>query len=185
MRNLEINEEEVFVNTAFKIYRQMNCEFLRIQYKDETFQLLQSSMFTHGSTHQGFSLNLREAFQIQRQGDLERFFPFAKLDRKMLWHAAKPTELLHKLKLGLQAPISTAPSASYMFGKGIYFTDVVSKAAVNSFVMRMDKQCLLLLCDVAVGIEHRMVKPKVMEKAPKFHHSVVGVGKQAPANFTL
>ena len=72
-----------------------------------------------------------------------------------------------------------------MFGKGIYFSDVVSKAASNSFTHRIDNQCLLLLCDVAVGTETKLVKPKVMNKPPKFSHSVLGVGKYAPANYEI
>lgn len=102
MRNVEVNEEDIFVNTAYKIYSQLNCTLTRLQYKDENFNLLQQTMFTHGSTHNNFQLHLREAFQVSRQSEIDRFFPYAKLDRKMLWHSAKPSELLYKLKYGLQ-----------------------------------------------------------------------------------
>jgi poly [ADP-ribose] polymerase len=72
-----------------------------------------------------------------------------------------------------------------MFGKGIYFADVVSKAAMSCFTPRVDKQCLLLLCDVAVGNQTKLLKPKVLNKAPKFTHSVVGLGKFGPGNFEM
>ena len=185
LRSIEMGDEDIFTCSGAKIYRSLNCELNRIGYTDETYKLLQDSMFTHGSTHNGFSLNLREAFSVKKEGEMEKYYPFSKLQRKMLWHSGHPVESLTKLKNGVQAPIQSAPSTSYLFGKGIYFSDVVSKAAVNSFTNRVDSQCLLLLCDVAVGEEHKLLKPKLFQKAPKFHHSVVGIGKQAPANFKL
>ena len=103
----------------------------------------------------------------------------------MLWHIAKPAQILSLLKNGVQTPIAQSPSAGYMFGKGMYFVDVVSKAAINSFTNRIDKQCLLMLCDVAVGEEKMFVKPKVQNTPPIPCHSVLGVGKFAPANYEV
>ena len=101
----------------------------------------------------------------------------------MLWHGCRPTQVLDLLKNGLKTPINSAPSVGYMFGKGIYFTDTVSKAATLSFVKKIDKECILLLCDVAIGEEYRLVKPKVLNKPPKPYHSVLGVGRYAPPSF--
>lgn len=185
LRGIDVPEDEIFACSGAKIYRSLNCELNRVQYTDETFKVLQDSMFTHGNTHKGFTVSLREAFAVKKQGETEKFNPFTKLQRKMLWSSGKPVEMLTRLKNSVQAPIQSAPSTSYLFGKGIYFTDVVSKAAVNSFTNRVDNQCLLLLCDVATGEEHKLLKPKILQKAPKFNHSVVGVGKQAPASFKM
>jgi len=39
----------------------------------------------------------------------------------------------------------------YMFGKGIYFADMVSKSANYCFAQRNNPYGLLLLCEVALG----------------------------------
>ncbi len=44
-----------------------------------------------------------------------------------------------------------APATGYMFGKGIYFADVVSKSANYCNASRMNAAGCLLLCEVALG----------------------------------
>ena len=44
-----------------------------------------------------------------------------------------------------------APSTGYMFGKGIYFADMVSKSANYCATSSSNPTGLLLLCDVALG----------------------------------
>lgn len=184
LRSLDVNEDEIYNNTAVKVYKSLNCGIKRLNYKDDKFSMISNSLTTHGHTHGGFRLVLREAFDLQKDGEMEKFYPFVKLPmRKMLWHAGSAPQILSYLKNGIQTPIAGAPSVGYMFGKGMYFTDVVSKAASLSFTPRVDRTCVQLLCDVAVGEEHRLVKPKVLNRAPKPNHSVVGIGKYAPANY--
>jgi len=38
---------------------------------------------------------------------------------------------------------------------------------------------------VAVGTQTKLLKPKVLNKAPKFSHSVLGIGKYGPGNFEM
>ena len=39
----------------------------------------------------------------------------------------------------------------YMFGKGVYFADMVSKSANYCFTNRDNPMALMLLCEVALG----------------------------------
>ena len=39
----------------------------------------------------------------------------------------------------------------YMFGKGVYFADMVSKSANYCRTSKQDPQGLMLLCEVALG----------------------------------
>jgi len=48
------------------------------------------------------------------------------------------------------APVE-APVTGYMFGKGIYFADMVSKSANYCMASLNNNTGLLLLCDVALG----------------------------------
>lgn len=53
--------------------------------------------------------------------------------------------------LGLRIAPPEAPVTGYMFGKGIYFADMVSKSANYCSTTPDNPKGLMLLCDVALG----------------------------------
>ena len=55
------------------------------------------------------------------------------------------------LRQGLRIAPPEAPATGYMFGKGIYFADMVSKSANYCFASHSNPRGLLLLCEVALG----------------------------------
>ena len=60
----------------------------------------------------------------------DRFKPFKKLhNRMLLWHGSRTTNYAGILSQGLKIAPPEAPVTGYMFGKGIYFADMVSKSA--------------------------------------------------------
>ena len=52
---------------------------------------------------------------------------------------------------GLRIAPPEAPVTGYMFGKGIYFADMVTKSANYCCTSRSNNTGLLLLCEVALG----------------------------------
>jgi poly [ADP-ribose] polymerase 2/3/4 len=50
----------------------------------------------------------------------------------LLWQGIKPMSLASTLQDGVRMPAVESAMTGYMFGKGIYFTDCFSKAALNS-----------------------------------------------------
>lgn len=52
---------------------------------------------------------------------------------------------------GLRIAPPEAPVTGYMFGKGIYFADMVSKSANYCMTSKNNDTGLLLLCEVALG----------------------------------
>jgi len=52
---------------------------------------------------------------------------------------------------GLRIAPPEAPVTGYMFGKGIYFADMVSKSANYCFTSHVNSVGLMLLCEVALG----------------------------------
>ena len=60
----------------------------------------------------------------------------------------------------------------YMFGKGIYFSDVVSKAANYCHASLGSAEGLLLLCEVALGNIFEVNKAKTFKAPPIYYHSV-------------
>ena len=102
-------------------------------------------------------------------------------NRKLLWHGSRVTNFAGILSQGLRIAPPEAPSVrsqsgnkswvteviqsrsleaqrpcfflqtGYMFGKGVYFADMVSKSANYCGTTKEDDIGLLLLCDVALG----------------------------------
>lgn len=75
-----------------------------------------------------------------------------KLGNKMLlWHGSRLTNYVGILSKGLKIAPLEAPSTGYMFGKGIYFADMVSKSANYCLASKINNVGLVLLCEVALG----------------------------------
>ena len=70
-----------------------------------------------------------------------------------------------------------APVTGYMFGKGVYFADMVSKSANYCCTNRSNNTGLLLLCDVALGNMYERKAADYIEKLPAGKHSTKGLGK--------
>merc|ERR1712141_121192 len=136
---------------------------------------------THASTHNLYKLEIVQIFKVSRQGESKRFKPFKKLpNRTLLWHGSRTTNFAGILSQGLRIAPPEAPVTGYMFGKGVYFADMVSKSANYCQTTRTNNTGLLLLCDVALGAMYERHKADYIEKLPKGKHSCKGVGKTTP-----
>lgn len=62
-----------------------------------------------------------------------------------------------------------------MFGKGVYFADMVSKSANYCFTSSANPTGLLLLCDVALGDMYEKTGSEYIEKLPAGKHSTKGI----------
>ncbi|KAJ4896666.1 Poly [ADP-ribose] polymerase 2 [Raphanus sativus] len=70
----------------------------------------------------------------------------------LLWHGSRLTNWASILTKGLQIAPPEAPHCGYMFGKGVYFADMLSKSKCYSFYENsVCKDGILLLCEVALG----------------------------------
>lgn len=69
-----------------------------------------------------------------------------------------------------------------MFGKGIYFADIVSKSA-NYCKPKDQNEGLLLICEVALGqMQTKLVADFNAHNLPQGYHSTHGIGKFAPSS---
>ena len=74
---------------------------------------------------------------------------------KLLWLGIGIPNFVNIFKNGLSLPPEEAPIFSYMFGKGIYFSDIAIKSFYNSHPQ--NNIGLMLLCEVELGnIEERL-----------------------------
>lgn len=74
-----------------------------------------------------------------------------------------------------------------MFGKGIYFADVVSKAANYCLATKGDNIRLMLLCEVALGQMQDLyfTNPNIIGLPNDQFQSVRGCGRNFPLQFVL
>ena len=67
-----------------------------------------------------------------------------------------------------------------MFGKGVYFADVVSKSANYCFTNSQNASGLLVLSEVALGEMHECKKAEFITRLPKGKSSTKGLGRWIP-----
>lgn len=119
---------------------------------DEFQRIVEYVANTHAVTHNQYELEVMEAFDISRHGEHKRYKPFSKLhNRMLLWHGSRVTNFVGILSQGLRIAPPEAPATGYMFGKGVYFADMVSKSANYCRTSSREPIGLMLLCEVALG----------------------------------
>ncbi|KAF9977026.1 Poly [ADP-ribose] polymerase 2 [Actinomortierella ambigua] len=164
----EIEEAQKIMKENKKAEEEMTENPLDIQFRSlklnkmepmdrtsERFKLIeQFTKSSHGKTHNMYGLEVMEVFDLDRDGEHDRFTSsgFAKdANRRLLWHGSRMTNYVGILSQGLRIAPPSAPVTGYMFGKGVYFADCVSKSANYCFTNRRDNIGLMLLCEVALG----------------------------------
>ncbi|XP_017099086.2 poly [ADP-ribose] polymerase isoform X1 [Drosophila bipectinata] len=165
-----------------KHYSQLKTNLEPLDKNSEEFSILKDYVKnTHASTHASYVLEVVDVFKVARQGEARRYKPFKKLhNRKLLWHGSRLTNFAGILSHGLKIAPPEAPPTGYMFGKGIYFADMVSKSA--NYCCTSQKNCtgLMLLSEVALGDMMELTSAKYITKLPKNKHSCFGRGRTMP-----
>ncbi|KAG0061052.1 Poly [ADP-ribose] polymerase 2 [Linnemannia elongata] len=181
-------EEALTINPLDQQYASLKLNKLEPMDKDsERFKLIdQFVRNSHGKTHSYYNLVIDEVFDLDREGEQERFKDagFDKLhNRRLLWHGSRLTNYVGILSQGLRIAPPEAPVTGYMFDKGAYFADCVSKSANYCFTGPSNNTGLMLLCEVALGDMHELEQSDYnakinSEKAGK--HSTKGCGQSYP-----
>lgn len=163
-------------------YEQLRTEIVSLDKKSDEFKLLSTYVQnTHGPTHTNYTLDIEEIFKVVRKGEDRRYKPFKKLhNRQLLWHGSRLTNYVGILSNGLKIAPPEAPVTGYMFGKGIYFADMVTKSANYCATTHSNNTGLMLLCEVALGDTLELNKANYIKKLPNDKHSVKGLGKTYP-----
>lgn len=127
-----------------------------LPHDSEEFQLLEAYVKkTHGKTHY-MKLQVQEIFRVTRSIEEERWQSagwdtLPNSNRKLLWHGSRTTNFGGILSQGLRIAPPEAPVNGYMFDKGIYLADIVSKSANYCCANSSDNTGLLLLCEAQLG----------------------------------
>lgn len=134
-------------------YAQLRADIEVLEKTSEEYQIIEKYVRnTHAKTHSNYQLQIVDVHKVRRHGEELRYKPFKKLhNRKLLWHGSRITNFAGILSHGLRIAPKEAPVTGYMFGKGVYFADMVSKSANYCSTNLSSPTGLLLLCEVALG----------------------------------
>jgi hypothetical protein len=165
-----------------KHYQSLKADMSLLDSKSEEFRRLDAYLQnTHGSTHTTYSLELLDAWAVERDGEAARFEPFKDdPNRMLLWHGSRLTNWGGIISQGLRIAPPEAPSTGYMFGKGVYFADMSSKSANYCFTTSEKTAGVLMLCEVALGQQYKLKRAEFVDGLKKPFLSTFGMGKNHP-----
>ncbi|KAL4191408.1 hypothetical protein AMTRI_Chr07g80390 [Amborella trichopoda] len=164
-------------------YKKLCCDVAPLPHDSTDYQMVKKFLLnTHAPTHKDWTLEVEDVFALERDGEFDKYAPYRdNLKNKMLlWHGSRLTNFVGILSQGLRIAPPEAPSTGYMFGKGVYFADLVSKSAQYCYTDKKDAVGLLLLSEVALGEMYELKKAKYMESPPEGKHSTKGLGQKTP-----
>lgn len=119
-----------------------------------------------------------EIFQVARHEEIIRYAPYEQnFNRQLLFHGSSVRNFVSILTNGLKIAPPEAHFHGSIFGKGIYFSDSVSKAA--SYCHVSNGTGLVLLCEVAVGISDIRYR-KDSSKLIDYCESIQAIGQYYP-----
>eukprot|EP00271_Cylindrocystis_brebissonii_P016170 TRINITY_DN3942_c0_g1_i1.p1 TRINITY_DN3942_c0_g1~~TRINITY_DN3942_c0_g1_i1.p1 ORF type:complete len:968 (-),score=323.57 TRINITY_DN3942_c0_g1_i1:521-3424(-) len=187
MKGPKADADKEPVHPADEHYERLQCQMEPLEEGSEEMKMVKAYLKnTHASTHSYYKLEVEQAYRVKRQGEDERFKKLP--NRQLLWHGSRLTNWTGILSQGLRIAPPEAPSTGYMFGKGVYFADMVSKSA-NYCYASVPGTGLLLLCEVALGEPRELTNADYdAANLPAGKHSTKGVGCTAPdpaSNITL
>ncbi|KAJ7454394.1 PARP-domain-containing protein [Mycena latifolia] len=139
-----------------------------------------------------FELDIAHLFKVERGGETDAWKSAGHDqlhggERLLLWHGSRSTNFAGILKNVLRIAPPEAPSSGYMFGRGVYFADMVSKSFNYCHTYLSDGAGLMLLCEVAAApfFEQKDANSCAdVDCAKAQQRSTKGLGRSAPASWT-
>lgn len=124
-----LQEASVEKNQLDSSYKKLKCDITPLDPNSKEFKLITEYVNnTHANTHSWYTLEIQDIFKLDRNGE-SRKFKRELGNRMLLWHGSRLTNWVGILSRGMRIAPPEAPSTGYMFGKGVYFADMVSKSA--------------------------------------------------------
>ena len=140
-----------------------------------------SILSTHADTHSQYKMVMEELFSLEKPSETTNFLDCGNR-QQLLFHGSRLSNWAGILGQGLRIAPPEAPVTGYMFGKGVYFADMSSKAANYCFPSRSQPYGLLLVCEVSRGNAKELVAADPgAHQLPKGLKSVSGLGRVAPS----
>ena len=100
-----------------------------------------------------------DCFKIEREGEASVFNPGKLGNRKLLWHGSRFSNFVGILSQGLRIAPPEAPSTGYLFGKGVYFADIIAKSFPYACPDLSNGVGIYILAEVALGNTQEFNRP--------------------------
>jgi hypothetical protein len=162
-------------------YKRLNCKIEAIDKSHSDWKLIADYVKnTHASTHSQYSLEPLDIYRVERPDEEKKYKKNLGNDM-LLWHGSGTANYVGILSQGLRIAPPEAPVSGYMFGKGIYLADMVSKSANYCRTGPGNNIGCLLLCEAAMGnMNEKLFADCHSANLPSGKHSTKGVGRNAP-----
>lgn len=175
------------LNSLDAQYNLLNVKMEPLPESTEEFKIIEKYVeTTHAPTHVQYKLRIKSVLKIARP-DEEKFTDIFQSvnNHKLLWHGSRLSNVIGILSKGLRVAPPEAPNNGYMFGKGIYFADSVSKSANYCWTTPQNPKGVLILAEVALGTPYKAQEAEDLTytslKKTKQCDSTHGVGRMAAA----
>ncbi|KUF98381.1 hypothetical protein AM588_10007803 [Phytophthora nicotianae] len=173
------------LNSLDAQFNMLNVKMEPLPDSTEEFKVIERYVeTTHAPTHVQYKLRIKSVLKINRP-DEEMFTDVFKSvnNHKLLWHGSRLSNVVGILSKGLRVAPPEAPNNGYMFGKGIYFADSVSKSANYCWTTPQNPKGVLILAEVALGTPYKAQEAEDLTyttlKKTKGCDSTHGVGRMA------
>ena len=150
-----------------------------ISKEDIKYSIIEQYLLNSNYIKNTSKIKLNEVFEVEEKNIIKNKnkLDIKNTNKKLLWYGVGISNFVNIFKNGFELPSPKAPIFSYMFGKGIYFSDIAIKSFYNS--NPQNNIGLMLLCEVELGnIEERykadIKLPNTLEK-DKNSVKVVGI----------
>ncbi|XP_014295099.1 poly [ADP-ribose] polymerase [Microplitis demolitor] len=162
-------------------YRKLNVEIEVLRQDDENFQIIHQYVSnTHSRRHNNYKIKISEIFSLKKHIYHKKYEERSNTlgNKKWLWHGTNLTNIPGILLNGFRILPPEAHVTGVTFGEGIYFTDIVSKAAKFSGTQSQNSVGILLLCEVALGKIKECKKNDSIN--PDGYDSILSTGNISP-----
>ena len=113
----KVNEEP---NPLDEDFAKLKCEMDLLKKTDAEYKTLEEYI---RNTSEGRTINIIDAFKIEREGEEAVFNPDNLGGKKLLFHGSRFSNYVGILSNGMRIAPPEAPRSGYLFGKGVYFAD--------------------------------------------------------------
>eukprot|EP01121_Diplochlamys_sp_Union-15-3_P016227 TRINITY_DN5482_c0_g4_i1.p1 TRINITY_DN5482_c0_g4~~TRINITY_DN5482_c0_g4_i1.p1 ORF type:complete len:479 (+),score=84.01 TRINITY_DN5482_c0_g4_i1:82-1518(+) len=146
-------------------YRKLRTKITPLEHYRAEYSMIKTMVENTQSGEFPFRVEIEDVFEIEREGERERFKEYARLPHhRLLWHGSRLTNYIGILSQGLRIAPPEAPVTGYFLGKGIYFGDMVSVSAQYCHATKDQPYGFLLLADTALGRAFQLAHGKYISK---------------------
>ena len=175
---------ELNMNPIDVKYRKLRTKITPLETYQQEYSIIQRMVENTQSSDFPYTIELQGVYEVEREGEAERFAPYAKMPHhRLLWHGSRLTNYIGILSQGLRIAPAEAPVTGYFLGKGIYFGNMVAVSGQYCRATKEHPTAYLLLSDVALGRSYQLAHGKFIGKDDlddAGFHSVKCAGTKTP-----